>query len=64
MGRSGSLTIFHHRRINFSQGVINAVELAPDGKSLVAIVSRVNYLENRFDTVLVWIDVASGWSVR
>ena len=34
--------------------------LSPDGRSIVAITSRTNYAENRFERTLVLIDVASG----
>jgi dipeptidyl aminopeptidase/acylaminoacyl peptidase len=35
-------------------------QLAPDGRSIAAIVSRANYETNRYDASLVLIDVASG----
>jgi dipeptidyl aminopeptidase/acylaminoacyl peptidase len=35
-------------------------QIAPDGKSIVAVVSRANYDENRYDAELVLVDVASG----
>jgi dipeptidyl aminopeptidase/acylaminoacyl peptidase len=35
-------------------------QFAPDGKSIVAVVARVNYDENRWDTNLVQVDVAGG----
>ncbi len=34
--------------------------LSPDGRSIVAIVSRTNYAENRFERSLLLIDVATG----
>src|SRR5206468_9786111 len=35
-------------------------QIAPDGKSIVIVVSRANYDENRYDADLVLVDVASG----
>ena len=35
-------------------------QIAPDGKSIVVVVSRANYDEDRYDTDLVLVDVASG----
>ena len=35
-------------------------QIAPDGKSIVIVVSRANYDEDRYDTDLVLVDVASG----
>src|SRR5262249_5591666 len=35
-------------------------QIAPDGKSIVIVMSRANYDENRYDADLVMIDVASG----
>src|SRR5437879_3828583 len=35
-------------------------QIAPDGKSIVMVVSRANYEENRYDADLVLVDVASG----
>jgi dipeptidyl aminopeptidase/acylaminoacyl peptidase len=35
-------------------------QLSPDGKSVVVIVSRANYAQNRYDASLVIVDVASG----
>src|SRR5262245_5383997 len=35
-------------------------QIAPDGKSIVLVVSRANFEENRFDADLVSVDVASG----
>jgi len=34
-------------------------QIAPDGRSIVVVVSRANYDENRFDVELVLVDVAS-----
>ncbi|MFY9570644.1 MAG: hypothetical protein WAV20_04475, partial [Blastocatellia bacterium] len=35
-------------------------QIAPDGKSIVIVVARPNYDENRYETDLVLVDVASG----
>ena len=35
-------------------------QIAPDGKSIVVVMSRANYEENRYDADLVIVDVASG----
>jgi dipeptidyl aminopeptidase/acylaminoacyl peptidase len=35
-------------------------QVAPDGKSVVIVVSRANYDEDRYDTDLVLVDIASG----
>jgi dipeptidyl aminopeptidase/acylaminoacyl peptidase len=35
-------------------------QIAPDGKSIVVVMSRANYDENRYDAELVLVDVASG----
>lgn len=35
-------------------------QIAPDGKSIVVVVARANYEENRYDANLVIVDVASG----
>src|SRR5437870_13544617 len=35
-------------------------QVAPDGKSIVIVVGRANYDENRYDADLVLVDVASG----
>src|SRR4030095_14899593 len=35
-------------------------QIAPDGKSIVVVVSRANYDENRWDANLVAVDVAGG----
>src|SRR5712671_6322023 len=34
-------------------------QISPDGKSIVAVVSRPNYDDNRYDAELVLIDVAA-----
>lgn len=39
---------------------ISDPQIAPDGKSIVIVVSRANYDEDRYDTDLVLVDVASG----
>ena len=35
-------------------------QIAPDGKSIVMVMSRANYDENRYDADLLIVDVASG----
>src|SRR6185503_8059677 len=35
-------------------------QIAPDGKSIVIVVAKANYDENRYDADLVMVDVASG----
>ena len=35
-------------------------QIAPDGKSIVVVMSRANYDENRYDADLVMVDIASG----
>src|SRR6266568_3803572 len=35
-------------------------QIAPDGKSIVIVVARANYDENRYDADLVSMDVATG----
>src|ERR1700720_674612 len=35
-------------------------QIAPDGKSIVIVVARANYDEDRYDADLVLVDVASG----
>src|ERR1041385_3124874 len=35
-------------------------QISPDGKSIVVVVLRANYDENRYDSDLVLVDVASG----
>ena len=35
-------------------------QIAPDGRSVVVIVSRANFDENRYDVELVLVDVATG----
>jgi dipeptidyl aminopeptidase/acylaminoacyl peptidase len=39
---------------------VSSPEIAPDGKSIVIIVSRVNWDEDRRDSQLVLVDIASG----
>jgi dipeptidyl aminopeptidase/acylaminoacyl peptidase len=39
---------------------VSSPQIAPDGRSIAAVVSRANIKENRFDTELVLVDVASG----
>ena len=36
--------------------------LSPDGRSIAAVVGRVNYAENRFERSVILVDVASGIS--
>ena len=35
-------------------------QIAPDGKSIVVVVARANYDENRYDADLVLVDIATG----
>jgi len=35
-------------------------EISPDGRSIVVVVSKPNYTEDRHDADLVWVDVQSG----
>src|SRR5438034_1019833 len=35
-------------------------QIAPDGKSIVIVVARANYEENRYDADLVLVDIATG----
>src|ERR1700687_69213 len=35
-------------------------QISPDGKSIVIVVSRPNYAEDRYDADLVLVDVSSG----
>ena len=35
-------------------------QIAPDGKSIVVVVARANYDENRYDSDLILVDIASG----
>ncbi|MFX7776533.1 DPP IV N-terminal domain-containing protein, partial [Acinetobacter baumannii] len=35
-------------------------QISPDGKSVVIVVSRPDYINNRFNAELVLVDVASG----
>ena len=39
---------------------ISDPQISPDGKSIVVVVSRPDYVQNRFNAELVLIDVASG----
>ncbi len=39
---------------------VSSPEMAPDGRSVVIVVSRVNYAENRHEPQLVLVDVATG----
>jgi len=39
---------------------ISSPEISPDGKSIVIIVSRVNWDEDRYDSQLVLVDIATG----
>ena len=39
---------------------ISNPQISPDGKSVVMVVSRPDYVNNRFNAELVWVDVASG----
>lgn len=39
---------------------VGSPQLSPDGRSIAVIVSRPNYKDNRYDTELVLVDVASG----
>ncbi len=39
---------------------VGSPRLSPDGRSIAFIVSRPNYKDNRYDTQLVLVDVASG----
>ena len=39
---------------------ISDPQIAPDGKAVVIVVSRPDYVQNRFNAELVWIDVVSG----
>jgi Tol biopolymer transport system component len=44
------------------QKIVNVTspEISPDGKSIVIVVSRVNWDEDRYDSQLVLVDVATG----
>src|SRR5262245_38230336 len=35
-------------------------QVSPDGKSIVIVVARANYEENRYDSDLVLVDIATG----
>jgi dipeptidyl aminopeptidase/acylaminoacyl peptidase len=52
------------RKIELSdlQKIVNvsSPEISPDGKSIVIIVSRVNWAEDRYDGQLVLVDIATG----
>src|SRR5204863_196378 len=52
------------KRIDLSdvQKLVNLSDpqIAPDGKSIACIVSRVNWSDDRFDANLVLVDIASG----
>lgn len=39
---------------------VSSPEISPDGKSIVSIVSRVNWDEDRHDSQLVLVDIATG----
>jgi len=39
---------------------VSSPEISPDGKSIVIVVSRVNWDEDRYDSQLVLVDIASG----
>ncbi len=39
---------------------VSSPEIAPDGKSIVIVVSRVNWDEDRYDSQLVLVDIATG----
>src|SRR5579863_2848095 len=39
---------------------VSSPEISPDGKSIVFVVSRVNWDGDRYDSQLVQVDVASG----
>ena len=39
---------------------VSSPEISPDGKSIVIIVSRVNWEEDRYDSQLVLVDIATG----
>ena len=39
---------------------VSGPEISPDGKSIVIIVSRVNWDEDRYDSQLVLVDIATG----
>src|SRR5438046_8775964 len=52
------------KRIDLSdvQKLVNLSDpqIAPDGKSIACVVSRVNWTDDRFDANLVLVDIASG----
>ena len=35
-------------------------QLSPDGKSIVIVVSKPDYIQNRYNAELVLVDIASG----
>jgi dipeptidyl aminopeptidase/acylaminoacyl peptidase len=39
---------------------VSSPEISPDGKSIVIVVSRVNWDEDRYDSQLVLVDIATG----
>ena len=39
---------------------VSSPEISPDGKSIVIVVSRVNWEEDRYDSQLVLVDIATG----
>src|SRR5271156_5481132 len=39
---------------------VSSPEISPDGKSIVIVVSRVNWAEDRHDSQLVLVDIATG----
>jgi dipeptidyl aminopeptidase/acylaminoacyl peptidase len=39
---------------------VTSPEISPDGKSIVIVVSRVNWDEDRYDSQLVLVDIATG----
>jgi dipeptidyl aminopeptidase/acylaminoacyl peptidase len=39
---------------------VSSPQISPDGKSIVVIVSRVNWDEDRYDSQLVLVDIATG----
>jgi hypothetical protein len=39
---------------------VSSPAISPDGKSIVIVVSRVNWDEDRYDSELVLVDVATG----
>ena len=39
---------------------VSSPEISPDGKSVVIVVSRANWVEDRYDSRLVLVDIATG----